>query len=257
MFSPKHLALSCRLTRSIASFTLTTTLLTTGLIAEFASIAKAQQYIPPSRGLPGRREGGGTRGSCVTHQPSLTALTPQTSYGLTTRSHPTWFWYVPQTTAQSAEFVLLDRDENEVYTQTIDLTGNPGILQLTLPDANSSDSNAPGSSSENSTAGLDVGQDYHWYFAVVCDAADRSGDVITEGWIQRIEPDPRLVAQLESATAIDRPSLYAAAGIWYDAIDTVVELRQTEARQSEVQTQWQNLLKSVGLESLSSAPFLF
>lgn len=255
-------ACSCRLTRSIASFTLTTTLLTTGLGAGFASIATAQQYIPPSRGLPGRREGGGTRGGCVTHQPSLTALTPQTGYGLTTRSHPTWFWYVPPTTAQSAEFVLFDQEDNEIYTQAIELTGDAGIIQLTLPDSNTSasntpNSNAPDPATSDSAAGLEVGQNYHWYFALICDAEDRSGDVTTEGWIQRIEPDAALTTKLEAATAIERPSIYAASGVWYDAIDEVVELRQTEPRQGGVQTQWQNLLKSVELQSLSNSPFLF
>lgn len=236
----RMISFSSAWTRSTASLTLA--ILLTGL--GFPASTSAQQYIPPNRGLPGRREGGGTRGGCVTTQPTLTAFIPETHYGTTTRAYPSFFWYLPQTTAEFAEFILLNAEDEEVYSTTFPLTGTEGIVRLDLP------------ATEDQPA-LEVGQDYHWYFALVCDAVDRSGDILTEGWIQRIEPDAALTTQLEQSADREHPALYAQSGIWYDALATLADLRQSPSDAAVFQTQWNNLLESVGLESFSDAPIGF
>jgi len=210
----------------------------------FPLLAIAQTYVPPDRGLPGRREGGGTRsGSCAVGQPTLTALTPDKNFGQTLSSYPTWFWYVPQTSAQAAEFVLLDNTNREVYKATFQIASNPGIISLTLP-------------AHSNLAPLSVGQDYHWYFSLVCDRQDRSADVYTEGWIQRIQPDSALVQQLESAAEGDRPELYATNGIWYDAASSIADLRRLQPNNSTYRDQWNELLRSVELENLAAQPLV-
>jgi hypothetical protein len=203
----------------------------------------AQIYQPPDRGLPGRREGGGTRGGCLSRQPTLTALMPDTNYGQTTSPYPTWLWYAPAIEAEAAEFVLLDSNGNEVYKATFDIANRPGIISLTLPAT----SNLPP---------LSVGEDYHWYFSLICDLNDRSADVYTEGWIQRIEPDTALSRELATADALERPSLYAAAGVWHDAIATLADLRRLQPDAAIVSDRWENLLESVGLEDLADQPFV-
>lgn len=203
----------------------------------------AQRYIPPDRGLPGRREGGGTRGGCVTNQPTLTALIPDSNYGTTTAAYPTLFWFVPSNTATSVEFVLMDANDQELYKTTFQITGDAGVIHLSLP----ANANLPP---------LEIGQDYHWYFSVICDPTDRSGDVLTEGWIQRIEPDPALVTQLESTPVSNHPTLYAEAGIWYDAIASLATLRYAQPNSSALANQWETLLDSVGLADLANQPLV-
>lgn len=217
-------------------------LMATGLLLNSASIALAQ-YIPPDRGLPGRREGGGTRGGCLLNQPSLTALMPKTNFGYTVQAHPTFLWFIPQSSATTAEFVLWGENDTEIYRTMVQLPSEPGILRLSLP-------------TDGSIPALEIGKDYRWSFAVVCDSEDRSGDLITEGWVQRKSLDPQLESQLAQATPLDRSTLYAQAGIWYEAISTLADLRQVQPGSLTVANRWRTLLSSVELGNLANQPML-
>jgi Domain of Unknown Function (DUF928) len=205
-------------------------------------VTYAQEYNPPDRGLPGRREGGGTRGNCVHGDTPLVALIPETNFGTTLEPYPTFYWSIPQMPAATAEFVLLDENDDEVYKNTIQLAG-PGIVSLSVPN-------------DGSVAPLERGKDYHWYFSVVCDARDRSGDIFAEGWIQRIAPPAGLTNQLAAAAVSDRPTIFANAGIWYDALTTLAKLRQADPENPQLSSKWANLLRSVGLENLAGQPLV-
>jgi hypothetical protein len=200
----------------------------------------AQDYTPPDHGAPGRREGGGTRGGCLAQQPSLTALMPTTNSGLTVTERPTFFWYVPQTAA-AAEFVLLDQANAEVYKTTVSVPVQAGVIGVSLPA---------------STTALAVGKSYRWYFSLICDPLDRSADVFTSGWVQRIQPSAGLSQELASATAAEKPKIYAKYGIWYEALAELVKLRHSQPQNAALLNQWQTLLQSVGLERLADQPLL-
>ncbi|MBF2003731.1 MAG: DUF928 domain-containing protein [Synechococcales cyanobacterium C42_A2020_086] len=207
----------------------------------------AQDYVPPGRGLPGRREGGGTRGACLpaqSPQPNslpLTAMIPNTNFGLTIAEYPTLFWYVPENSAAAAEFILLDHTGTEVYQTVVPIAPQPGVIRLQLPR-------------DGSLPPLTVGKDYQWFFALICDPLDRSADVLTEGWIQRVEPSAALVNQLAAAAPETQPTIYARSGIWYEAIATLATLRYAQPDNTELASQWQSLLQSVGLGELANQP---
>lgn len=200
-------------------------------------VAWAQEYVPPSRGLPGRREGGGTRGGCAQTSIPLTALMPDSNFGRTTAIAPKLYWYVPDAGVENAEFVLLDQFGNEVYTATLPVAETEGVIELEIP-------------AENGESLLQQGEDYHWFFSLVCNPLDRSGDIFSEGWIQRVEPDAALNEQLATATPIEQVSIYAQSGIWHDALSTVLDLRRNEPTNTTYETAWQNLLESVGLGAM-------
>jgi len=209
-------------------------------------VALAQWMPPVDPGLPSRREGGGTRGNCLQGQYPLTALVPDTSFGQTVEVSPTLLWYVPQIAAEAAEFVLLDENENEVYKTTFPIPETGGIVSLRLPPVTQAATGAP-----IATSRLEANQYYHWYFSLICDPNDRSGDIFTEGWIQRIEPTATLVNQL--GTPSDRPRVLKQVGIWYDAIAASAALRQAEPNDQTYQNEWANLLETVGLAHLAEA----
>jgi hypothetical protein len=257
--------------------TLLLTLTLATIVGGFPIEAFAQRYVPRDRGLPGRREGGGTRGECIraaqspaapagqssagqssagqssagqsgtaTRPATLTALIPDKNLGLTTSATPTLFWYVPENSASAAEFILTDANDAEIYKARFRVTGEAGIISLSLPES----------------AGLpplEVGKDYHWSFALICGStqnSDNSGIVFTDGWIQRIEADDQLAARLANTVEADRAGVYAEAGIWQDAIATLAEQRRTQPNNSALTTQWNTLLESVGLTNLSSQPLM-
>jgi hypothetical protein len=210
------------------------------------------RYVPPASGLPGRREAGGTRsGSCINNsQPenlqsndpqNLVALMPPDNYGGTVMPYPTLFWQVPSNQAAAIELILFDEADNEIYRTQLQITGEAGIVSLTLP-------------AHAGMLPLEVGELYRWSFSLICDSGDRSADVYTEGWIQRVEPAPDLVAQLEAAAESDRPAIYAAAGLWHDALTAIAEQRRADPEDAAANARWRNLLESVGLDAVADEP---
>lgn len=216
------------------------------IIGGFPLAAIAQDYVPPNRGLPGRREGGGTRG-CWTNstlaasQLKLTALVPAQNFGYTLEAYPTFLIYVPPFFAEKAaggEFVLNDDQGNEVYRTEFQADNTSGIIRLSLPaDAN--------------LLPLEVGKDYRWTFSLVCDLTDPSGNLVVDSWIQRTQPSTELTAELGQTAAQDLPALYARSGIWYDAIAQLTP-PEGQSSNSVVLSQWRNLLNSVGLSNIAS-----
>ncbi|HEY9645547.1 MAG TPA: DUF928 domain-containing protein [Chroococcidiopsis sp.] len=211
-------------------------------IISFPTEVLAQQFMPPDRGLPGRREGGGTRGGCLHGQVPLVALMPDTNFGQTTQEQPTLYWYTPPMSANTAELVVLDNNDDEVYRSAIALPESGGIVNITLP--------AVGDRSL-----LDLNKDYHWYFSLICDPMDRSGDIFVEGWIQRVEPSDDLSRRLMVAsTEQERAIAYAESGIWYDALRSVATSRQSRPGDPAASGGWSTLLESIGLDSLVAQP---
>lgn len=222
-----------------------------GPIGGVALPASAQEFQPSDQGLPGRREGGGTRGGCLTSgnsesasQPAtLTALMPNSNVGLTITDYPVFSWYVPQNSATAAEFVLLDQANSEVYKAVIPVVNQPGVVSLRLP-------------TDGTVTPLAVGKSYQWYFSLICDPLDRSADTFTSGWVQRIEPSSTLTQALTNAATEEKPDIYAKAGIWYEALAMLIKLRQEQPQNTAFFNQWQTLLKSVGLEKIADQPLL-
>jgi hypothetical protein len=199
-------------------------------------------FKPPNRNAPSSTAGGASRsGACVSAEPPLTLLLPSKTFGLTAAARPTFLLYLPKTTAQSAQFVLKDSNNRNVYQTMIELPSRHGIVRLSLPEQ------APA---------LKVGQDYQWYFAVVCDPDDRSEDVIAQGWIQHTLPNANLVNALKRATASEQVALYAQSSYWYDSVAMLAALRQANPKDAKLNADWLRLLKAVGLTQVADQPLL-
>ncbi|GAX45133.1 hypothetical protein NIES4075_61540 [Tolypothrix sp. NIES-4075] len=198
-----------------------------------------------SIGRPGRRESAASRSaSCLETGLPPTPLTPKTDPQLTTAAYPSFFVYVPQNSAQALEFVLQDNTSNqELYKTTLKPSKQSGVVRVSFPN----NANLP--SLQNS-------KEYAWSFSVVCDTENRDKDIEVTGLIQRIQTDPNLAIQLQKAQPRERAALYATSGIWQDTLTTVADLRRTNPNDLGVKTDWEDLLKSVGLEQIAKAPLL-
>lgn len=213
----------------------------------FAEVLTIQFEPPPKNGIPNQTVGGGTRGECRLGQQHtnipLTLLTPANQEGLTIAEYPTFLFYIPQTSAQEAEFTLISPDETYAYQTSISLNGKGGVFRFQLPAA------APP---------LEVGKSYQWSVALICNQQQRTEDIVVQGQIQRTEASPTLLAQLLPATPLQRAALYGKAGIWYDTVNTLAELQLSEPNNSNLVTAWRQLLQSeyVQLGNLAQAPIL-
>lgn len=195
--------------------------------------------------------GGAARGGCTLNESPLVPLMPVTnltdSYpsfsGVTTDGHPSFFVYVPQTTAQLVEFLLI-RDEDgqiayEPEPQAID-GSRAQIVSFHL---------------DSNLSSLEVDKTYTWYFSLVCnsgtfnrpDMTDNSGSPYVRGVIQRVAPDPGLSSSLATAAPRDRPQVYAAAGIWLDTLTALANLRCTSPNDATLASDWTDLMRSLDL----------
>jgi hypothetical protein len=65
--------------------------------------------------------------------------------------------------------------------------------------------------------------------------------------VERIVPAPELAASLTSAGSPERASLYAGAGLWYDALTALGEMIDRAPSDPEPRRLRAALLKQVGL----------
>ncbi len=209
-------------------------------------------FVPPplpdtaKDGPTGRIQGGGTRGPCQKYK-DLTALVPVTEgfvWGLTSAERPTFWFFVPEplTTELPTEFVLQDGADNYVYKTSWKMPKmQSGVVSISVP---------------STAKPLDIGKGYRWTFSIACDPARPSASVFVQGSLQRMGLDPVLERQLEAATLRERVDLYAANGIWYDALTNLIQLRQTNPEDASLVRDWKSFLQSVGLEAIAQQPIV-
>lgn len=205
----------------------------------------AINWTPPNRGTPAQTEGAGTRDQATcnpneqTPNPPLTALMPINSLALTVAERPTFFVYIPSTSAQTAELVLKDENEENVYAANITLPGKPGIVSISLPAT---------------VKPLETGKTYRWYFDLVCNSGKRI--FLDRLMVQRIAPSQALQNQLQKASLSDRPDVYAQNGLWYDTLMALAQMRRSASNNATFTADWKQLLESAGLKEIADKPLI-
>ena len=216
---------------------------------EKPSIAKvkdrqlAQSNPPPPPSNPGSSSAGGRRDP--SHCPQdpvpppnsllLTALSPMTQPGSTLAERPTFLVYVPKTSAKNAEFSLRRRDGRGVYRTMVALTNTPALISIPLL--------------ERATP-LELGQSYVWSFALICTPNDRLKDRFVTGMVQRIALDPTRLQQIQRASLKEQVGLYQTAGLWYDALALLFQLKRSQPNDPSLGTAWRELLQAQGVNPL-------
>ncbi|MFB2769969.1 DUF928 domain-containing protein [Pelatocladus sp. BLCC-F211] len=174
----------------------------------FNQVTLAAYKPPPDQKPPsGYTESSGTRGTCkASDADSITLLAPVTHIGQTTSTHPTFAWFVPHHQQIPLEFSIYELSSNEQpkLTYKSRLQSSPGIMKLSVPE------NLPG---------LVLGKNYIWQVEILCDFNHPSRNLLATADIA-IVPIP---ASLQDALhrkrdRTQRASLYAEAGMWYDAL---------------------------------------
>ncbi|MCC5898879.1 MAG: DUF928 domain-containing protein [Phormidium sp. BM_Day4_Bin.17] len=202
--------------------------------------------IPRNIGSPPRGRGGGSRGDCPYKPdfPPMMALVPGNATKLTVRESPTVWVYVPYTADEvnQGKFYLQNEDgKQEFFRVDVQLPSTPGVVGIQFP----------------STYRLTLNNIYQWNFEIDCPTQDEpdSRRAIVIGFIQRIDtPEPIEVAPGESS--LDDAELYALAGIWYEAIDTLARLKLNSEERELVEREWNSLLRdeTILLQELTDAP---
>ncbi len=206
------------------------------------------------QGLPGHRISGGSRGEGLAGAQPVAALSPSNNLSLTASDRPS-LYFIVSTFNQSypTEFSLRDSEGNVVYNKTVEIEKDQEIVSIQLPEKS-----------------LQAEQNYRWYFSVVCDAYERSQNIVLTGWLGQISPDAvaepltQSIASFDSPTnrdnsnrdnssveaGIERVKAYQNSELWSDAVSALVELRQRYPNDYSVRAEWSYLLRSLGLENI-------
>jgi hypothetical protein len=194
-------------------------------------------YVPPKRGAPASRVGGGTRGT-DSNGPSIVALAPDHT-GLTNRAQPTLYWYLSQPAATQLEITIInDESINPLLEKSLPTPKQAGIQSVSLADQGIT---------------LKPGVEYRWFVALVPDKSQRSNDIIAGGTIMYVKQDAALGSKLSAAkTPADKAATLAQEGVWYDAIDTL-STAINKSGSSALKQQRAALLSQVGLNEAAAA----
>ena len=199
-------------------------------------------------GLPTHRRDGGSRSSnssCVDNAggSNLVALIPEKTVGINASASPKLFFYIPKVERQKTlEFILRDEQDNLIYEAFLTTKGS-GIISINIPE------DIGGSLVEENT-------NYHWYLSTICNPQQRSRDIVVEGWMRQSTVDVANEQKLERIDSVAQAELYRDRGYWYDALSVLANDLQSEAEQPNVRAKWSELLESVGLKELATAPFV-
>lgn len=214
----------------------------------FGQSQVATTFNPPAdKPTPKRVAGGSSREGdrCTTGSrqdgPSLTAILPISQFGTTIVERPVIFVYLPDGQTKEGFFSLKDQNSRTLYEMNVSLDTTGGVLPIQLPE------DAPI---------LEIGEDYQWYFVLKCSARFHPSNPFVEGWIRRVEMDPSLGLHQDSVQSLIDVDSYGAAGIWYDTLRILADLQYRQPTDSSLTASWSQLLDSVGLEEIASAPFV-
>ena len=188
-------------------------------------------YKPPFRGAPAGRVGGGTRG--IENENAYVLVLAPDHTGLTAARQPSLYWFLSANTAFPVEFTLIEQKAvKPLVEERVSPPKRPGIHSIRLADYRVT---------------LEQDRVYQWFVTLVSDPERRSKDILSGGFIQRVEPSGDLREKLDRAKGEAAVRLYAEAGLWYDALMTIchmIELSPGDARLRQMRA---SLLEQVGL----------
>jgi hypothetical protein len=233
---------------------------------------ESSEFRPPASGNPTTTGPGSSRGdgSCISSEQLLpTALVPVSSFGgITQEPYPQISWYLPLNRAEAVEVTISEvtisnEQVKEIYSTWYALKSNASPQQ-NPPNPLPSQSLEQGKimslqiPPHTGISPLEIGKLYRWEVSLICDTNNRTRDLRTGGYIQRIPPKDGLNNQLEQATPPDQAILYANAQLWYETLATVIKMQRQSSQDpilaASMNTMWVKLLTSAGLEKVAEQP---
>lgn len=162
---------------------------------------------------------------------TLLALAPR-HVARTVSARPPLYWYLSALPEGSPRYVLTIASDDEVEP----------VLQAPLAAPT-----GPGLQRAEIAVDLPRGKALRWSVAIKLDPENPSQDVIAGGWIERVPEAPELAAKLGAARPLDRASVYAADGIWYDALAELERVARAAPAQAAPRARLRTLLESAGI----------
>lgn len=169
---------------------------------------------------------------------NLTAVVPDRNYGLTVVEHPTFWVYLPKTSARQAILSIKEEGNKPHWQQSVNLTGETGIIGIKL---------------SNDAPALKIGKNYQWAVILVCNHRPNPNDPVVAAWIQRVDESSIIGKHQFASTGLEKAAWYARKGIWYDALDILIAEKSSLNNWNDI---WVKYLQSGGLDKIAREPII-
>lgn len=166
----------------------------------------------------GRRGQAGLRCNVSDEATALDLMVPgDNSKLLTTVANPTLAWHVATAQPVSIAFHFSDPTlANPLYTQTINIEQTTTV-SLTLPK----------------NLSLEVNKNYRWTVLVSCPDGNNT-EVSARSFIERVN---RESLNVDNLSTLEQANTYAQAGIWYDAVASLLTAKNEGVTDAEEMVQ--------------------
>ncbi len=182
-----------------------------------------------------------------TSLPDIIALAPE-HVGQTASQAPSLYWYLSEIPeAGGFEFWIGSVDADSVPGQPsgasagevsstwirkdLPSPARPGLQRILLSDYG---------------VELEAGVEYSW-------TVPSGLDAFASVWIKRVELPASAAKRLTEASLGEAPAIYAEAGLWYDALSSLLELVPDHPNNESLRTARLKLLRQGGLEAVDEA----
>ena len=205
-------------------------------------------FVPPNdRPSPRSTQSGASRIELPAACDGLPLL-PRNGLGLTTQNSPSIFVYFSQgTTVAQAKLTLksLDEAESEYYDTVVTLpqdalAENGGVVSFEIPEVESE---------------LALNKEYAWSLILMCEGQLRPDSPSLSGTLKRVERGGLTAEKLDSSL-IEQAIAYGEAGIWYDLLAVLAEIRAEDESNAVSDADWKGVMSTVGLDAIATEPVL-
>jgi Domain of Unknown Function (DUF928) len=197
-------------------------------------------FQPVGSRMPADTVGGGSRSldRCPLDSISnpVTLLTPKTLGERTGQERPTLLAYVEQTSAKRMFFSIQDEEGKYHYQTMLPTPTQAGLVKIQMPA---------------SSEALEPGRRYRWSVVLSCGNRLRPDSPRAESWIERVN----LASAIPGAPQAQVDRLWSQ-NLWYDTVSTLADIRRANPGDRQSAQLWTDLLGSVGLSKVESAPFV-
>lgn len=199
-------------------------------------------FVPPiDEGSPRRTRSGASRTGDEQSRAlcsSVVPLLPETGAGLTSAEQMSLFVYVPEGAAEQAKLSVESLDGSEEFDTFVQLPPQGHVAEIALPETLPS---------------LKTGESYSWSLVLMCNGELRPDSPVVTGSVKRVEAVLATDAA-ETLSIQEKAVVYGEAGLWYDLVDTLVQLRIDSPNDSQLVADWTSILRTVGLDAIADKP---
>ena len=167
----------------------------------------------------------------------ISPLAPEQT-GFTTKNQPNLSWYISDPwKGKMIVKINICRQKKPLFVTEINGPGAEGIYHVDLSEYN---------------VRLEENIDYEWLIAIITDPDEPSADIYTTATIRYVQPEDTLLKELDSTDKKQHYRIYAKHGYWYNAIDQLSTLIDTNPEIDVVKHIRAGLLKKVNLPNAAA-----